>query len=200
MKETKEQKILWKILKEMYAVSTPPADFDELINDAAENEKGQKLVPYYNHEITKEKYDEIMETNLKNQRLTKLKQQQIKNSVSNVAPKFIIILLLLFYFVGFSQMKPTAQTVEIYNYNSLGVKEIVPTKIIEIKQEQISIYNVDKNGIKEITPIQIIKDNNVYEVDKNGLQELLPRQRIETNTLLTPIKFDSLPILNLSNF
>ena len=91
MKETKEQKILWKILKEMYAVATPPADFDQIVESAEKNERGQKIVPYKEHEVSQEKYDEILEANLNNQRLTKLKKQMIRNNVANFAPKFVLI-------------------------------------------------------------------------------------------------------------
>ena len=77
--ETKEQKILWKILKEMYAVSNPPIDLES---------SEDKEISYRNHVITEEKYNEIMEANLSNQRLTKLKKQMIRNSVANFAPKF----------------------------------------------------------------------------------------------------------------
>lgn len=192
MKETKEQKILWKILREMYMASTPSADFDEIIETAEKNEIGQKIVPYNKHEISTEKYDEIMETNLKNQRLTKLKQQKIKNTVANFAPKFILIFLLFFSFAGFSQMKPTAQTIEVYNYVN-GVREISPIKIIEIEKEQIKIFEVDKYGIKNITPTQVIIETNVT----SPIQQLPKIQRIEVSTLPTPSSPILVPIVDL---
>lgn len=89
MKETKEDKIIWQIYKEMYAVSNPPADFDELVNSAQKNEYGQKLIPFDNHEISEKDYNEILERNLKGKRLTKLKQQVIRNTVAlSVSPRF----------------------------------------------------------------------------------------------------------------
>ena len=89
MKETKEQKIIWQIYKEMYAVSTPPADFDELVNSAEEDKLGQRIVHYNDYEISLEDYNEIVERNLKGQRLTKLKKQAIKNSIAlGCSPKF----------------------------------------------------------------------------------------------------------------
>jgi len=89
MKETKEQKIVWQILKEMYAVSNPPADFDELVNSAEENKLGQRIIHYNDYEISQEDYNKIVERNLKGQRLTKLKKQAIKNSIAlGCSPKF----------------------------------------------------------------------------------------------------------------
>ena len=89
MKETKEQKIIWQIYKEMYAVATPPCDFDELVNSAEENKLGQRIIHYNDYEISLEDYNEIVERNLKGQRLTKLKKQAIKNSIAlGCSPKF----------------------------------------------------------------------------------------------------------------
>jgi hypothetical protein len=89
MKETKEQKIIWQIYKEMYAVSTLPADFDGLINLVEKNEKGKRITPFDNYEILEKDYCEILERNLKGKRITKLKQQMIKNTVAlGISPRF----------------------------------------------------------------------------------------------------------------
>lgn len=89
MKETKEQKIIWDIYRELYKASTPSADFDELVNSAEKNELGQKIIPFNDYEISLEDYQEIIERNLKGQRLTKLKKQAIKNSVAlGCSPRF----------------------------------------------------------------------------------------------------------------
>jgi hypothetical protein len=117
--------------------------------------------------------------------------------MANFKYKLLLILLLISHFV-LSQTK----TVEIHDYTN-GIKNISPSKIIEIKDDKtVEIYSVE-NGIKSITPTQIIKDNKVYET-KNGLQELLPRQSIEIFTFPT---FNSTPSLdfkfdvdNLFNF
>lgn len=75
----KETKIIWQIYKEMYAVSDPPADFEQLVNLAEKNKLGQKIIPFDNHTISEKDYEEIVERNLKNKRLTK---QMIKNTVA----------------------------------------------------------------------------------------------------------------------
>jgi len=101
---------------------------------------------------------------------------------------WVILLLFLTSFCGFSQAKPTTQTIEVYNYNN-GIREIMPSKIIEVKENRIEIYSTT-NGIKEITPTQIIQDNKIYEVDTNGIQQLLPRYEVYTDTPVLPT-FDS---------
>ena len=89
LKETKEQRIIWQIYREMYAVSTPPADFDELINSAEINKRGQKIILFDNYEISEKDYCEILERKLKDNRITKLKQQMIKNTIAlGVSPRF----------------------------------------------------------------------------------------------------------------
>lgn len=89
MKDTKEQKIIWQIYKEMYAVATPPCDFEELVNSAEENELGQRVIHFSDYEISQEDYEEILKRNLVGKRLTKLKQQAIRNSIARgVSPKF----------------------------------------------------------------------------------------------------------------
>lgn len=89
MKETKEQKIIWQIFREMYAVSTPAADFDELYNSAEVNEQGQRVIPFNDYEISQKNYEEILEKSIKGKRLTKLSQQMIKNTVAlTVSPRF----------------------------------------------------------------------------------------------------------------
>ena len=88
MKETKAQKIVWDIYRELYANSEPKADFDELVNSAEKNEEGQKIIPFENYFIDQEVMDEIIEKHLKNKRLTKLAKNSIKfNIYMGVAPR-----------------------------------------------------------------------------------------------------------------
>ena len=81
MKETKIQKIVWDIYRELYANSEPKADFDELVNSAEKNEEGQKIIPFENYFIEQELMDEIIEKHLKNKRLTKLAKNSIRVNV-----------------------------------------------------------------------------------------------------------------------
>ena len=89
MKETKIQKIIWDIYKELYANSEPKTDFDELVKSAEKNEKGEKIIPFENYFIEQELMDKIIEKHLKNKRLTKLAKNAIKvNVYLGVSPAF----------------------------------------------------------------------------------------------------------------
>ncbi len=89
MKETKAQKIVWDIYRELYANSEPKADFDELVNSAEKNEEGQKIIPFENYEISEEDFDRIIKEQLKGKRLTKLSKQMIINTITlGVSPRF----------------------------------------------------------------------------------------------------------------
>ena len=87
------------------------------------------------------------------------------------------VLLLLISLPFFAQHKEQVpKTIEIYNH-TMGVREILPTKIIEVYEDRIETYNVNF-GIKELTPNEVIIDNKVYKVN-NGIQELFPSKEIE---------------------
>lgn len=89
MKDSKENKIMWQIYRELYRASTPNADFDQLVKNAEINEQGQKIIDFMAYEILQKDYEEIVERNIKGKRLTKLTQQMIKNSVAlGASPKF----------------------------------------------------------------------------------------------------------------
>ena len=88
MKETKVQKIIWDIYKELYANSEPSCGFDELVNSAEKNEKEEKIIPFENYFIDQKLMDEIIEKHLKNKRLTKLAKNSIKfNIYLGVSPR-----------------------------------------------------------------------------------------------------------------
>ena len=85
--------------------------------------------------------------------------------------------ILLFSITIFAQQKT-----EIYQYTN-GIRDIVPTQIIETdRQGRQFIYNTT-NGIQDIVPTQIIERQNntklIFDV-KNGVQELFPRLEVRT--------------------
>ena len=85
----KVQKIIWDIYRELYANSEPSCDFDELVNSAQKNEKGEKIIPFENYEISEEDFDRIIKEQLKGKRLTKLSKQMIINTIIlGCSPKF----------------------------------------------------------------------------------------------------------------
>ena len=81
MKKNKTEKIIWDIYRELYLNSEPFCNFDELVNSAQKNEKGEKIIPFENYFIEQELMDEIIEKHLKNKRLTKLTKNAIKVNV-----------------------------------------------------------------------------------------------------------------------
>jgi hypothetical protein len=54
--------------KEVYAKSTPPADWDELLANAPVNERGEKEIPFDDYEVEQEVFDEIFERYTKRMR------------------------------------------------------------------------------------------------------------------------------------
>lgn len=47
--------------RQLFAHATPPANFDQLIENAPLNEMGQKVIPFMDHEIDEELMDSIIE-------------------------------------------------------------------------------------------------------------------------------------------
>lgn len=55
--------------RELYKEATPSADFDELVANAPINEQGQKVVDYNSYQLSREKYEEIVEAHIKKNKL-----------------------------------------------------------------------------------------------------------------------------------
>lgn len=66
-----------QILRELFLASEPPIDI--FLN---------KDVDYNNHKISQEKYEQIIEQNLADKKLTKLKNIAIKNTIAMYSPIF----------------------------------------------------------------------------------------------------------------
>ena len=97
--------------------------------------------------------------------------------------------ILLFSLTIFAQQKT-----EIYQYTN-GIRDIVPTQIVETdRQGRQFIYNTT-NGIQDIVPTQIIEKQNgkqiIYDV-KDGIQELFPRLEVRTESVV-PITNNFVP-------
>lgn len=69
MKTSKADKIMLDIYRELYKNSTPAADFDDLMERAEMNDRGEKVIHYMDYKIEKEKFDEIVESKLKGSKL-----------------------------------------------------------------------------------------------------------------------------------
>ena len=86
---SREKEIVLEIYQLLFAASTPPADFNELMENATVNDRGQKEIPFMDHEIDKGDFEEIMNKRLRKSRLPKYKKQIIRNTVYlGCSPKF----------------------------------------------------------------------------------------------------------------
>jgi len=60
-KLTKIEQSIWDCLVELYANSTPPADFNKLVEEAEVDEEGRKVIPFLEYEIEKGQMEEIID-------------------------------------------------------------------------------------------------------------------------------------------
>lgn len=51
--------------RQLFAHATPPANFDQLVENAPLNEMGQKEIPFMDHEIDEELMDSIINDTMK---------------------------------------------------------------------------------------------------------------------------------------
>ena len=83
-------KALMHCYRELFANSTPPASFDELLKNSTTNERGQREIPFMDYEIEESKFDEIIDDTIK---VYKIKGAILKQSFKNTilfgcSPKF----------------------------------------------------------------------------------------------------------------
>jgi len=72
-RKTREQKLFdaaMNCYRELYREATPSADFDELVANAPVNEQGQKVVDYDAYRLSHKKYEDIVESHIKKNKLT----------------------------------------------------------------------------------------------------------------------------------
>jgi len=75
--------------KELYKNSTPSADFQELMDKAELNNRGQKIINFNDYEIHPNDFDLILENTLKKHKISKTIQQTFKNTIYlGCSPKF----------------------------------------------------------------------------------------------------------------
>jgi hypothetical protein len=87
--DKKIEDLMHAIYGELYANSTPYADWQELINNAELNEFGQKVIPYDKHEIDKDLYDAIVNKHLKESKLPKWRKEAVSRGILlGCSPKF----------------------------------------------------------------------------------------------------------------
>ena len=87
--EEKNDKALMECYIELYANSTPSADFMELVNNAEINERGQKVIDYYAYEIEEDKFNAIVDSILKKYKYKSFLKRAFRNTVLlGCSPKF----------------------------------------------------------------------------------------------------------------
>jgi hypothetical protein len=69
MKQSRDEKILWEIYRELFKQSEPSGDFDLLVENAEIDEHGKKHIPYNDYVIDLEEMDKIIETILRKYRI-----------------------------------------------------------------------------------------------------------------------------------
>lgn len=89
MYNTKEDKAIHTCYVELFKHSTPPGDFDLLVEKAEINDRGQKVIDFMSYEIDEEKYDQIVESVIKEFKIRSWKKQRFKNTIAlGCSPKF----------------------------------------------------------------------------------------------------------------
>ena len=89
LSEKKRTKIIYDIYREAYKKATPSADFDELVKKSPRTKEGVKKIPFNDYSIEESVLDDIIERNIKNNKLNKLEGRGIKTSIYlGCSPKF----------------------------------------------------------------------------------------------------------------
>lgn len=90
MKKTdKISDLMTDIYRDLYKNSTPPADFDELLISAKKDENGQLQIPYLDHEIEEELFNQILDEHIKKSGFTSWTKSAIRTGVLlGCSPKF----------------------------------------------------------------------------------------------------------------
>lgn len=83
-------KAMMHCYRELYANATPPASFDELLENATVNEQGQKVIPFLDYEIEEEVFEEIVADTIKVYKINRsyLKQSFRFTIMMGCSPKF----------------------------------------------------------------------------------------------------------------
>ena len=83
-------KELWHCYRQLFAHSTPAASFDELVENAKVNERGQKEIDFMAYEIDQILADEIIAQTIKDFKIkSKHVQQQFRTAIYlGCSPKF----------------------------------------------------------------------------------------------------------------
>jgi hypothetical protein len=91
-REKKVDAAIMNCYREMYKASEPPADFDKLIENAPVDERtGGRIIPYQDHEIEEEVFNQILEKYMTDEKLKLTKREKERFSVTiylGCSPRF----------------------------------------------------------------------------------------------------------------
>lgn len=79
-KKLTDYEILLEIYRKVYAVSEPPADFDELVANAELNERGEKDIKFMNYECDEAVMQQIFDETMAKYKIKGRKQNQFSFS------------------------------------------------------------------------------------------------------------------------
>ena len=89
MKKDKIEEALFDCYRELYKHSTPSADYQELIDNAEVDSRGQRVINVRDYEIHPDDYDLIIENIFKKHKISKSIQQTFKSTIQlGCSPKF----------------------------------------------------------------------------------------------------------------
>ena len=89
MKQNKIDDALFDCYRELFANSTPKGDFDKLVEEATVNERGQKVIPFDNYELSEEKFQEIIVATLKKHKVPKSLHESFSAAIHlGCSPRF----------------------------------------------------------------------------------------------------------------
>ena len=78
----KEDKAIMECYNELFKNSDPSANFNDLLDNASINERGQKEIPFMDHSIEEDIYDNIVDTIIKKYKFSGMKKQQFKTTIA----------------------------------------------------------------------------------------------------------------------
>lgn len=78
---SRDEKIIHEIYRDMFKASTPSGDWDELLENATINERGEKEIPFMDYEIDKDEMENIFNKAMKKYRIPKYRICQFKFTV-----------------------------------------------------------------------------------------------------------------------
>jgi hypothetical protein len=80
MNSEKLEQCLLEMYRRAFAASTPPADFDQLVENATINSLGLKEIPYWNHECDDDVMRQITEDVMNEYKVPKRKRKPLFNA------------------------------------------------------------------------------------------------------------------------